>query len=137
MQAAFKKIEQLFSEHTGNAKLDWAASTFDYSLYKALPTTINRKLFTKVTRDKTVSFFKLMTAHFEMLLDIRRRVRAKDIDLEDLVHTMRQLNDEKKVDKASSFTRVVFEAMLWVQKEDGEYLFGEQVFYLFAEEMLH
>jgi len=55
MSTALKSLEQRFAI---TDLQDWAASTFDPNMIYALQISVNKKSFTKLTRDDTRAFFE-------------------------------------------------------------------------------
>jgi hypothetical protein len=64
---------------------EWAASTFDAYMYTAIPMTVNKKSFVKLTGEKTLMFFKTLANVFEKIVSISDRVKGKEIEIEEIV----------------------------------------------------
>ena len=82
-------------------------------MFTTLPLTINKKLFTKLTADKTCDFFKNMTQNFEKLFVLRDRVKTKEIEVEEIIHHLRAINNPNQ--KACSLSRVIIENKIFEQ----------------------
>ena len=91
-------------------KSEWAASTFSDKMICTLPVTTNRKKFTKLTKEETVSFFESAVNHIALLNDLKGKVREKEISPPDMILYLDQLMEQN----ASSFVRIMYEKHLFI-----------------------
>lgn len=87
VKAMIKLSESLKSMETlsNNDLQEWAASTFDANMYTALPLTVNKKSFVKLTWEKTLMFFKTLANVFNLMNTIADRVKLRDIEVDEIV----------------------------------------------------
>jgi len=97
---------------------EWAASTCDEKIIYAIPATVNKKHFKKLTHEQAVEKLEQIQNHLKMLLDLKTNVRAKTIIHGDIIAKFDLLLSEKPC----SFIRIAFEKAIFVQNEHNEFL---------------
>lgn len=97
-------------------------------MYTALPMTINKKQFVKLTREETLNFFSTLASQFDKLISIRDRVKTKTIEVEEIIYQLKTIN----IKKTTSLTKVLIENLMIIS--DKELLFGEHPLGSFLEE---
>lgn len=78
MLTAIQGLRQHISALTQETK-DWAASTCDQHILNALPTPMNKKHFTKLSLETAIEKLEVIQKQFSLMIDIKKRVRTKDI----------------------------------------------------------